>query len=109
MKSKVETAGRRLTKAEWEAEAERRFGKDPMAWKFACPSCGHVAAIADWKAAGAPVEAVAFSCVGRWLPDPKEAFRKDGGPCNYAGGGLFRINPVIVVDGDKEHQVFEFA
>jgi hypothetical protein len=35
--------------------------------------------------------------------------RKGKGPCDYAGGGLIRLNPVTVVDGDKTHDVFEFA
>lgn len=65
----------------------------PMNWKFRCPSCGHVASVQDWKNAGAPENAAAFSCVGRWLQERKEAFTKNG-PCNYAGGGLFRLNPV---------------
>lgn len=100
-----------MTHAEWLAEAEKRFGKDPMNWKFVCPSCGHVASVADWKAAGAPSTAAAFSCVGRWLTKAKDAFTDKGkGPCNYAGGGLFRINPVAVTFPDGvEHQAFAFA
>jgi hypothetical protein len=40
----------------------------------------------------------------------KEAFSQDGGPCNYAGGGLFRLNPVTVVDPDGiENHAFDFA
>jgi len=37
----------------------------------------------------------------------KDAFAEGDGPCNYAGGGLFRINPVSI-DG-RELGVFEFA
>lgn len=100
-----------MTHAEWIAEAEKRFGKDPLKWKFVCPSCGHVASVEDWKAAGAPSTAAAFSCVGRWLKVAKDAFTNKGkGPCNYAGGGLFRINPVVVMFPDgTEHQAFAFA
>lgn len=94
-----------MSRAAWQAEAVRRFGPDPRTWRFSCPSCGHVAAVSDWRDAGAPEGAVAFSCVGRYLPSAKEAFSQDGGPCNYAGGGLFAINPVEV-DG---HRVFAFA
>lgn len=101
----------RYTYEEWVAEAIRRFGKDTMAWKFVCPSCGHVASVQDWKGAGAEDGAVAYSCVGRFLAIPvKDAFSKSGGPCNYAGGGLFRLNPVTVLMKDGgEHHVFDFA
>jgi hypothetical protein len=98
-----------MTHAEWLAEAERRFGPDPLEWQFVCPSCGHVAKVRDWKEAGASEGAVAFSCVGRWLPDPHEAFQKGKGPCNYAGGGLFAINPVQVEKDGIKHYVFAFA
>ena len=102
-------AKRKLTHAEWVAEAQRRFGADSGAWRFVCPSCGHVALVSDWFAAGAGEGEVAFSCVGRHLPKAKEMGQRPG-PCNYAGGGLFRLNPVTVVDaGGREHDVFEFA
>jgi hypothetical protein len=102
---------RTLTLAEWEEEGERRFGTDRMEWKFVCPLCKHVAATKDWKDAGAGSAAVAFSCVGRWLDVARDAFTKTGkGPCNYAGGGLFKLNPVQVTDPDGNMQgVFEFA
>jgi hypothetical protein len=90
------------TPEEWYAEGERRFGSDRRAWKFVCPVCGHVAAVNDWLA-------VAFSCVGRWLPEARDAFASKTipGPCNYAGGGLFRLNPVTV--GPDKHDYFAFA
>jgi len=100
-----------LTLVEWEAEGEKRFGKDTMNWKFVCPSCGHVWSKKDWKDAGAGEGEVAFSCVGRHLLNPKDAFGNDGGPCNYAGGGLFRINPVRITDipGGEDAYLFDFA
>lgn len=55
------------------AEGQRRFGTDPLEWQFVCPSCGHVASVKDWKTAGAPEGAVAFSCVGRYTGDGKAA------------------------------------
>jgi hypothetical protein len=100
-----------MTLEEWQAEAKRRFGSDPLAWRFVCPSCGHVASVADYKAAGAPEGAVGFSCVGRWTNAKREAFSKSKrkGPCNYAGGGLFRLNPVRVTKPDGESlDVFAF-
>lgn len=72
--------------ADWVQEAVRRFGRDPKLWRFKCPVCGHVATVADYVAAGAPEGSIGFSCIGRWTGDG----------CNYAGGGLFRINPVRV-------------
>jgi hypothetical protein len=94
-----------MTEAEWNAEGERLFGPDQLKWKFVCPACGHIASVQDWKDAGAKSEAAAFSCVGRWLAWCRDAFESGPGPCNYAGGGLFRLNPVHV----GEHQVFAFA
>lgn len=106
-----QTPRRSLNRVQWVQEAEARFGPDPKRWAFKCPVCGHVATLQDWKDAGAPETAAMFSCVGRWLPGGGEAFGKSRttGPCNYAGGGLFRLNPVSVNDGEAVHQVFEFA
>jgi len=112
------TALVRCTLAAWRAKAVELFGEDNMKWKFVCPICGHVASVQDWKDAGAPATATAFSCVGRWAgANPKTSKGNIGpngikgkGPCNYAGGGLFQLNPVIVVDPDGvEIKAFAFA
>lgn len=109
-KSRVEGGEKRFTLEAWQAEAVRRFGKTSDDWKFVCPSCGHVISVGDYKRAGAPEEAMAYSCIGRYLEKRSEAFKMGQGPCNYAGGGLFRINPVTVISPDgKEHYVFDFA
>jgi hypothetical protein len=65
----------------------------------------------EQDALGASEGAVAFSCVGRYLDaDGTMAFKLAGGPCNYAGGGLFKINPVTVIDDEgRKHTVFAFA
>lgn len=99
-----------MTHAEWKAEAIRRFGTDPMKWKFVCPVCGHVASVQDWEDVKA-FESAGFSCVGRYLPKARQAFEEKGpGPCNYAGGGLFRLNPTEVTTEDgKISHVFAFA
>lgn len=99
------------TLEEWHTEAKRRFGPDAMNWKFVCPSCRHIQSVADYKAAGAPSTACAFSCVGRWLPKEQtgEGFGKKG-PCNYAGGGLIHLNPVRVTYPDgTASEAFQFA
>ena len=107
---------KKLTHAEWLAEGKRRFGGDFKKWRFVCPVCGFVQSAQDYYDAGAPSAAVAFSCVGRWRKDAQDAmtaspaFTTGARPCNYTGGGLFRLNPVIVVmDDGSESQAFEFA
>jgi len=93
----------------WRAEAVRLFGPDPMAWRFECPVCHHIASLKDWMDAGAPESAAAFSCLGRWTGADRQAFGggKKKGPCNYAGGGLFKLNPVAITG--VPHNVFAFA
>lgn len=104
----------RMTEHEWRAQARERFGNDPMKWRFVCPSCGHVAAVEDWRKAGAPEGAVAFSCIGRFTGDrataADNAFKKAGGPCNYTSGGLICING-LVIECEDSHviPVFEVA
>lgn len=94
-----------MTKDEWLAKGELLFGANKRHWRFICPSCETVASVQDWLAAGAPETACAFSCIGRWKGARIDAFKGGPGPCNYAGGGLFCINPVYVDDT----RVFEFA
>lgn len=108
MTSKVNEAIR-LTHDEWIAEAEMRFGPDAMKWQFECPACHHIASVQDYKDAGCPEDVVAFSCIGRWMPIRRDAFKSGEGPCNYAGGGLFKLNPVTVVKDGIEHSVMKFA
>lgn len=98
-----------MTHEEWQAEGKRIFGDDMSKWRFVCPVCAHEASVKDWEDAGAPRGAFAFSCVGRYLG--AESFAGKGeGPCNYAGGGLFQLNPVEVVDEfGLSMKVFAFA
>ena len=102
------------TQEEWRAEAVRRFGEDHKQWKFVCPVCKYVQSVQDYLDANAPQGAIGFSCVGRYIEgEAKQAFDvsvKEEGPCNYAGGGLFRLNPITVILPDEsEHQAFDFA
>lgn len=104
-------SSRKITLEQWRSEALARFGADEMNWRFVCPVCGHIAAMSDWKAVGATSAHAAFSCVGRWIDGSRQAFGGKGpGPCDYAGGGLFGLNPVQVecLDGSVV-AVFEFA
>lgn len=108
--TKVERRPRRCTAAEWFAEGERLYGPDRMKWKFVCPVCGHVATGEEWLKAGANKSNIGFSCIGRWLPGTRSAFEERGvGPCNYAGGGLFQLNPVTITHEGEEDRYFEFA
>jgi len=98
------------TRDEWIAEGERRFGPDRMKWKFVCPVCGYVQTPDDYIDSGAKDSGIiAFSCVGR-LRGIGDELKDKGGPCNYAGGGLFRLNPWKVIDVQgNEHEMFAFA
>ena len=95
-----------MTRKEWLAAGRKRVGEDQNNWKFKCPVCGHVASVQDYMDAGAPAGAIAFSCIGRWREGSREAISGKGpGPCNYSGGGLFKLNPLEVEGG----MYFEFA
>lgn len=93
------TEPRTVKYADWLAEGEQLFGPDRKKWLFACPICGFAQSAETFEAAKLPLSAVGFSCIGRWLRKRRKAFGGEGeGPCDYAGGGLFAINPVIVTD-----------
>ena len=100
-----------MTHKEWLTEGTKRFGEDQSKWRFVCPSCGHITSVLGWKNAGAPESAVAYSCVGRWTGAKDiKTFKKRGGPCTYAGGGLIGMNPVKVdLENGKSINVFAFA
>lgn len=101
---------RRLKYAEWRAEGMKRFGQDEMKWRFRCPCCGHIATGEDYEAAGAPQNAIGFSCIGRWIGAKRQSLGGRGpGPCDYAGGGLFRLGPVEVEHLGDRVRMFEFA
>ena len=100
-----------MTEDEWRARGLQLFGADPEKWGFKCPCCGHVATGEEYRALGDKGGMIGFSCIGRLMPKCREAFVKGGkGPCNYAGGGLFQLNPVHVTCRDGAViQMFEFA
>ena len=107
-----------LTREQYFAEAVKRYGKDSANWKFRCPSCGNVMTVAEYRAAakasGQECEGmIAFSCIGRLMPSPAQMCEKDKGFCNYAGGGLFRLNPIQVLGDDPDDKepscFFDFA
>lgn len=107
MKSTTSKPAVKMTLEEWHAKGVSLFGEDEWKWKFKCPACKHVASVKDYLDAGAPENAVAFSCVGRWLHEKSDAFSNKPGPCNYAGGGLIGLNPVEI-EG-RTGRLFDFA
>lgn len=104
-------AHRKLTQEELLSEAIERFGSDPMDFKFICPHCGDVAAIRDFRDAGADPGRAGQECIGRHLGaldkskhPSAEAYRKAGNRgCDWAAYGLFRgpWEIVLPAEGDK--------
>jgi hypothetical protein len=101
---------KKITRDEWLAEGEKRFGKDPLKWKFICPSCRTVQTPQDLVNCGVKKadlnKYLAFSCIGR--------FGSEKG-CDWTLGGLLRIHELEIIipaeDGEPEHTrpAFEFA
>jgi hypothetical protein len=104
----------KMTYEEWEKKGLRLYGKDKREWKFKCPSCSFIQTFNDFLKLTTEEEAssmIGFSCIGRLLEDKGEFLGKkqEGKPCNYAGGGLFRINPIIIIRDGIEQSYFDFA
>lgn len=104
-----------ITYEDWKKEAKKRYGSFDKV-RFVCPVCGHIATAEDWQSAGADEGAIGFACVGRWNEKCRKAFGDHGreGPCDYTGGGLFKINPIHVLFPTEENgtyirQTFDFA
>ena len=105
MKSKMTDDLKFSSPEAWRARATELFGDDELDWTFECPMCKHKTTVRDWRDAGAPLDSVAFSCVGRWTK-AGEFKAGDKGPCTYAGGGLFKLNPVSVEGMDDRSFAF---
>jgi hypothetical protein len=114
---------KKISHAEWLAEAARRFGPDARTWQFVCPACGTVQSAADLLATGkfkpgsGEVNSVlGFSCIGRFTGKGDEGIgAKNHGEtwtngCNWTLGGLLQIHTseVVFEDGGAR-PVFEFA
>jgi hypothetical protein len=118
MQARAETPT--MTHEEWMTEGKRRFGENFDDWKFVCPVCKHVASVGDFrkhKDNGATPDSATRQCIGRYDGSKGTAFGekrfKNGGPCDYALYGLFRLPGVIVTgspyaDG-KQMMSFAFA
>jgi hypothetical protein len=102
----------RVELKDWLAKAESLFGEDRFRWRFVCPGCGHVQAVEDfrpYKSSGAHEGSAYQECIGRYLTSGGPYKWGNTSPCDYAGYGLFRISPVIVITNEgKEIYVFAF-
>jgi len=103
---------------EWKAEAIKRFGKDPLTWKFVCPNCGHVqcgqdfmninmrspAAIDPTRSTPYPVKdcknTAYQECIGRYGV---------GTGCDYCAFGLIDSDTKVVTPDGKKIPIFPFA
>lgn len=109
MKNNIE-----ISHEEWIKEALSR-NENTLFVKFKCPVCGHVATGQEYLDAGATEGAIGFVCIGRFLKTSmvSDAFggrKVKKGPCNYTGGGLFRLNPITVKFQDgTTADFFDFA
>lgn len=119
----------RVTHEDWLSEACRRFGNDPLKWKFECPFCGNVTCGQDWLDHGAPateVHRASIECIGRLRGVEAKGGMREGAPtkpdgkpeqpCDWAAWGLFGNlgkGPVVIRRDDdgteRETQAFPFA
>lgn len=112
---KITTEKEAIPVKDWLAEGRRLFGEDIMNWRFCCPMCGHVAAVRDFKDAGAddPNDALQ-ECIGRYKGAGSPG-SPDGNPngCNWAAYGLFGIpnekGRLVMADNGEVFEVFDFA
>lgn len=108
---------RTLTHAELLAEAQERFGENPLDWAFLCPACGDAATGRDFGEAlaghprterGAAIAAsdiIGQECIGRTLGALAQGAEKyQGRGCNWAAYGLFPAPwTVTLPDGGTMH------
>lgn len=96
----------KITHEKWFEEATKRYGTNFKKISFKCPVCGFNATVQDYIDAGASPGQVGFVCIGRFYSaeNCKKAFgdknKNKPGPCDYTGGGLFKLNPVEVIHTD---------
>jgi len=113
-----------ITRDEWLDKATRLFGDNLENWKFICPTCSTVQTVRDFlERTNLEREnitnVIGFSCIGRWAAggceraglntEHQEPKSKEAMGCNYAGGGLFQLNPVVIEFEGAEYRRFAFA
>ena len=100
----------KLTAREWHGRGVEMFGKDKLRWEFRCPSCKSKIIGKQWIDLDFE-GGFAFSCIGRAMKKCGDFLgdKKEGEYCNYAGGGLFGLNPVeITYEDGSTASTFEF-
>ena len=96
-----------LSYDEWHARGTELFGDDVATWRVVCPSCGHVQCMKDYQeqvphlTEEQILKYLGFSCIGRFTKPEADSLTGEA-PCNYAGGGLFGLNPQPVKMPDGE-------
>ena len=113
-----------LTRDEYIAKATELFGPDPKKWRFVCPVCSTEQGYEEFvKHTNIPMDELqdflGFSCIGRWAKggcehagfnaDHKKNKNEHAIGCDYAGGGFFKLYPVLVLYEGKTHGRFAFA
>lgn len=116
----------RISHEDWLAEAVRRFGPNPLNWRFVCPFCGRETSCQEFVDVGVAINdahRAATECIGRvvgargGMKEGRET-NPDGTPaqpCDWAAFGLFGNlgkGPIVVrvIDGaEQETQAFAFA
>ena len=97
-----------LTFEQWLEEGIKRYGNNMSTWRYTCPMCKKDTVAQEWIDHNVKKQ-IAISCIGRQYDQKQSAFftkNKKPTGCDYAGYGLFRMNPVNVEftneDGSKE-------
>lgn len=93
---------KRYTHAEWRAEAERRFGSDPLKWRFVCPACGVTQEVSDFTAGendAVAAQRAAQYCIGNYTDHD----------CDWKSFGLFRGPVFVDMAPNGGVPVFDFA
>lgn len=103
--------------SEWRQKGVELFGERMRLWRFVCPVCKTPQSAQDFIDTGMDKEtafsSIAQECIGRHIPSSQKAISETkvikGKPCNYAGYGLFKLNPLSVELEDGEViNVFDF-
>lgn len=102
----------RMTQDEMVEEMVRRFGTDPKAWAFICPSCGDVATAQDFIDANGDADRLGQECIGRSLgvllrEQPKGGYQGRG--CDWCAYGLFRGPMIVTMPDGREIASFRIA
>jgi len=95
----------RLGREAWLAIGAELFGRDPRAWRFKCPGCGHEQSHNEAKErkpdVGDTSGWIYFACEGR---------RNPAVGCDWTLGGLFQIHTLEVIeDSGRAVQCMRFA